>query len=162
MYKYRLAEERDIDALLAMSMKFYAHHKDSVQVPIDPDSVVLTMLSMIENQGLIVVAYESDSEESLPPVEEQGPIVAMLGFAYFRPSINIHVLAAQERMFWIEEEHRGTSLARTMLSVAHVGLKADAVDYSYLTKLSNSPEAVDHLYASMGYQPAETSFVRSL
>jgi hypothetical protein len=162
MYKYRLAEERDLDALIEMCLKFYEAHAESVHIPIDADSLSLSIMAMIEDQGLIVVVYESDSDESLPPVEEQGPVLGMLGFGYFRPPINMHVLAAQEKMFWLEPGHRSSSVARTMVTVAHIGLKADDVQYSYMTELANSPESVGHLYASMAYQPVEKLSIRKL
>lgn len=172
MYKFRNAEPRDLDVLLQMCRNFYAGHNESVIIKFDDDSTYLSLQQMLEDEGgLIVVATEGEPvdpatikkpEDWLAAIDYSEPIVGMVGFSYFRPPINLHIKAAREAMFWIEPEHRNSGLARSMLSVANIGLKADDVTHVYLTALANSPENVGQLYSAMGFTEVERSFVKEL
>ena len=173
MYKFRLAEERDLDVLLQMCRNFYAGHNESVIIPFDDDSTYLSLQQMLDiDNGMIVVACHDETEDENPPATLKealerpfnyaAPVVGMVGFSFFRPPINCSVFAAREAMFWIEPEHRGGSLARTMLSVSHIGLRENGITHVYLTALANSPEAADKLYAAMGYTEVERSYVKGL
>lgn len=162
MYKYRLAETRDLDSLMVMSKKFYDSSAHTVVVPYDEDTVTLSMLNMIED-GLVVVTYPSDGEEGVEdPIEEQQPIVGAIAGSYFQSDINMHVKCLKERMFWLDEDHRETMAARTMMLVFQIGAKADDVQFMYMSSLPTSPDSVEYLYAKMGYAPAEKAFIKEL
>lgn len=151
MYKMRLAAVEDLEVLLDMSRKFHATTK-YVDMGFDEDSTVMELLHMIDD-GLLVVGH---------PEEDDAEVVAMLGGVYGHLPFNHAVKVFHEKMFWIDEAHRGHSLAAMMIKAAEIGAKEDDCQATVMSKLVTSPEHVDKLYRVLGYEERESSYLRRL
>lgn len=152
MYKYRLAELKDMEKVLDMAARFWATMPEQVGVEFDHDSVALLFFHMME-EGLLVVA-ETDGESP--------EVVAMIGFTYHQHYVNLSVKTAREVMFWVEPEHRSGGLGTELLAVAGVGLKADDVQSVSMVAMENSPESADHIYRVLGFAPLERAYIKRL
>jgi GNAT superfamily N-acetyltransferase len=151
MYKMRLAAVEDLETLLDMSRQFHATTK-YVDMGFDEDSTVMELLHMIDD-GLLVVGH---------PDEDESQVIAMLGGVYGHLPFNHAVKVFHEKMFWIDEAHRGNSLAAMMIKAAEIGAKEDDCDATVMSKLATSPEHVDKLYRVLGYEERESSYLRRL
>jgi hypothetical protein len=151
--EYRLATPEDMPGLLVMAKHFHtAAGEEATRVPFDVDSTTLSFLRLMEDDAAgLVIAIVSG-----------GKLVGMLAFQYFSPLFNANVKAAVDAVFWIEPEHRSLGRGMEALTVAHVGLKADAVTHVYMKTLSVGPANAANLYQSLGYTPTETAYVREL
>lgn len=152
MYKMRLAAIDDLEYLMDMSRKFHATTEYAEQYEFDEDSVVMEILHMID-EGLLVVGH---------PEEDESQVIAMIGGVYGHLPFNHKVKLFHEKMFWVNEEHRGGTLAAMMIKATEIGAKEDDCHETVMSKLSTSPQHVDKLYRLLGYKAAESSYRRAL
>jgi RimJ/RimL family protein N-acetyltransferase len=150
-YNLRLATEEDVDVLLEMGRKFYATTPFARLAEYNEDAASIDAFGMIDNGYLIVAEHV-----------ESGEVIGMLGALYAPLPFTLDKTIAVERMFWIEPEHRGTTLAKEMLAVTEAAMREEGAEVLVLSSLSTSPTGVDKLYRFMGYQQTESSYMKEL
>lgn len=149
VYNIRVATEEDIDTIMAMGEKFYNTTEIAGQIPFDEDSGAVQVFTMLEC-GFILLAEKGEE------------VVGMLGMILQDFPFNRAYKVCTEQMFWIEEEHRGTLLASTLMKHAEAIAVYENVSTIVMAALETSPESIEKFYSHMGYRRSDRTFIKGV
>jgi len=143
----RLATESDLPAILDMGAKFHAFSGESV--PYCRQSAESSARSIMV-MGFVLVA------------EDGGKLVGMLGVLVAPLFFNFAHTMAQELMWWVDEDERGSGAALRLIRAAEAEAKTRGACRIHMLRLAASPEHVDRLYDRLGYRTGEVAHVKEL
>lgn len=149
MYKIVPATQDHFSHILEMAEKFYNTTPAAAKWPYNPDSCARLVERLIDFH-VFLVALKNEV-----PV---GMVCAEIGSL----PMNDEVLMAIEHAWWVEPEHRGSSLAVRLLEALEEACKEECVDVLVMYKLPNSPAVAEKLYNKRGYEASESSFIKEL
>lgn len=149
MYNIRLAEENDIDVCLEMGRKFYDTMEMAKMIPYCEDSASALFFTLLDN-GFILLA-EKDEE-----------VVGMMGMMFSDYPYNREYQVCSELMYWLDPEHRGSSLASRMLKEAEAIAVVEGAVCVVMAALETSPEMIEKFYNKHGYCRSERAFVKGV
>lgn len=141
----RLATESDLPAILDMGAKFHAFSGESV--PYCRQSAESSARSIMV-MGFVLVA------------EDGGKLVGMLGVLVAPLFFNFAHTMAQELMWWVDEDERGSGAALRLIRAAEHEARNRGVSRLNMAHLANSPPHVSAIYARLGYTPRESMFCK--
>lgn len=143
----RLATVADLPAILDMGEKFHAFSGE--WVPYCRDSAEASA-RMVLQMGFVLVA------------ERDGRAVGMLGVVVVPLFFNGAYTMAQELMWWVDEDARGSGAAMRLIRAAEIEAAKRGACRLHMLRLANSPEHVGRLYDRLGYRPGESAHVKDL
>lgn len=149
VYNIRLAEEADVETVLGMGRKFYTSTEMGKLIPFDDDAGVSAIFGMLDS-GFILLA------------EVDGVAVGMMGCQFYDFPYNRDYVCCTEMMFWLEEEHRGGTIAARFLKEAELLARHEGASYITMLALETSPEMIDSFYKRMGYQRTERTYIKGI
>lgn len=141
----RLAERRDIPAIVAMGLAFIRSTVYADVLTENPDQMASLASALIEGaaDGVLLVAAEGDAKP-----------VGMIGGLRFANPLSGDVFA-QELFWWVTPEARGTLGGRLKVAFSRW-----AKDSGAIAAIWSAPTPdVDALYAKRGFLRVETSFM---
>lgn len=141
----RVATEADLPAIVYMGEKFHAFSADPV--PYNRQSAEITARSLM-TVGFIMIA------------EHGADVVGMIGVAVIPLFFNFDAKLAQELMWWVDKDARGSGAAIRLIRAAETEAKARGATRLIMARLANSPEHVHQLYDRLGYRAAESMHVK--
>ena len=150
VYNIRLAEDDDLETVLGMGRKFYTTTEVGKLIPFDDDAGVCAIFGMLD-RGFILLAES-----------EAGEVVGMLGCQFYDFPFNKDYIACTEMMFWIEEEHRGGTLAARLLKEAELLARHEGATFITMVALETSPEMIESFYKRLGYQRSERTYIKGI
>jgi len=142
----RLAEDKDIPALLRMSKSFFN----------------------ASGYGKITEFNAQDSEQLLLKLIDANSVLTdgkggMIGFVVFPMFMNNDYVMAQELFWWVDEDKRSSKLGLNLLKAAEATAKELGAKSLLMLSLNDlNGEKVNKLYESLGYTKQEQSYMRSL
>lgn len=145
----RDAEEDDVEAIVAMSEKFYATTYYTEFAPFDADSCSHIILGLI-TAGTLLVA------------EVEGKLVGMIGVVVHPFLFNVNVVQASEIVWWLDPDYRKTNTAKMLMQAMENRAKEQYVDLMLMINLDNSPPAAKVLYTNLGYKNTENAWTKVL
>ena len=143
----RLATAADIPALVEMGARFHAFSADPV--PYCRDSAALSAQGLLQ-MGFALIA------------ERDGEAVGMIGVAVVPLFFNARTQLAQELMWWVADDARGTGAALALLRAAEDEARARGAGRLQMIALANSPDHVALIYTRLGFRHCETAYVKEL
>jgi len=143
----RVATDADIAAMVSMGEKFHAFSGETV--PYCRASAEKTVRGLM-GVGFILIA------------EADGLAFGMIGVAIIPLFFNFSAHLAQELMWWVDEEHRGSGAALALIHAAEDESRSRGAVRLLMAHLSNSPPHVASIYDRLGYKPRESMFAKEL
>lgn len=150
MYNIRLATEEDIEIALEMGKKFYATTEISRMIPFDEDSAAAQFYQMLDLGFMLMVDHEDAGT------------VGILGCHFYDFPYNREYRGCMEALFWLEPEHRGTTLASRLLKEAEAIAAVEGVTYMAMIALETSPEKIDTFYQLHGFNRSERTYIKGV
>jgi GNAT superfamily N-acetyltransferase len=148
MFDIRPATEDDLDVVMDMGEKFYNESPYSDVKPFNYKGMRAYALQLIEDHHLLI---------ALKNGEAVGMAASYMAFLPINPDIFV----SSEVVFWVEPEHRGSSLAIRLMGELEKAVGVEEPDVMFMSSLSTSPPVTDKLYKKMGYIPTETAYMRN-
>ena len=145
----RQATRDDIDAITAMSAKFYDTTEYNAHFPFDRESVE-RLCELLIDQGVLLIATMDEK-----PVGMIGLIVAPFMF-------NHGFLAAHEVVWWVDPAVQGLGVGSGLLQFAERHCRERGAKTMQMVTLSNSPEVASAAYLRAGFRHSETCFTKGL
>lgn len=149
MFNIRLADDADVDVVLEMGRKFYTSIEQAKMIPFDEESASVQIFHMLDN-GFILLA------------EADGEVVGMMGCSFFDYPMNLAYKGCTEHMFWVEESHRGSTLAARMIKEAEAIAVHEGASFCVMAALESSPEMIDTFYKRLGYNRSERAYIKGV
>lgn len=149
VYNLRLATEDDIEVVLEMGRQFYKTTEMAKQIPFDDDSAIVQFFKLVDD-GFIILAEHLDE------------VVGMIGCSFFDFPFNVAHQGCAETMYWINEEHRGGTLAMRLIREAEMLAVSDGASFVVMAALETSPTRIEEFYGKLGYQRSERAFVKGV
>lgn len=149
MYNIRLAADEDVELVLAMGRKFYTTTEMAKLIPFDDDSGVHQIFNMLDN-GYILIA------------EKDGEAVGCMGCVFYDFPYNRTYTGCTELLFWLEEEHRGGTLAARMMKEGEAICRHEGASFVTMAALETSPSMIDEFYKKLGYRRSERAFIKGV
>lgn len=143
----RPAAPSDLPAILEMSAKFYPLTSYSERIPFDPESTAVLAEALVQQHVLLVA-------------EDCGRTVGMVGALLFPFAFNGKFRHAQEVVYWVEPEARGSSAAQKLIKGLRDACDWRGVHLVSMVNLHNSPPAAAAMYEHAGYTLAEQTWAR--
>lgn len=145
----RHATRDDIPRIVEMGQAFYAMsgYAQIAEASI-PSLAGLAIVTM--ETGVMLVA------------EADGEVVGMACLFIEPFTFNLEVSVASELAWWIEPEHRGGMLAMQMMQAIDAACRAKGAGVIRMAALRNSPPQAAALYERLGYQKADSHYMRVL
>lgn len=150
MYNIRLGDEQDVDDVIEMGRKFYDTMEMAKLIPFDEDSCVAQFFNLLDN-GFILIAETEDKEP-----------VGMMGCSFFDWPYNRQFQGCVEHMFWINEEHRGSSIASKFIKEAEAIAIYEGATFCTMAALETSPDKIEAFYNGHGYKRSERAYVKGV
>ena len=139
----REAELSDLPEIVRMGRLFGA----AVGAPIDDESILDTAENVI------------NSDESVLLIGE-GVMAAALTYPFY---FNKNMLVAQELIWWVDKDKRGSGVGRDLLMALEQWAKGIGATQLIMIAMSDtSTEFVERVYLRNGYKPFEKTFVKVL
>ena len=145
----RNATQDDIPRIVEMARTFYA----------DSGYTAIAEASIPSLAGLAIITMESGV---MLVAEADGAVVGMACLFVEPFTFNPSVMVASEIAWWVDPAHRGSLLAKEMLSVIDDRCKALGVNVIRMATLANSPPQAAALYERLGYTKADSYYMRIL
>lgn len=149
MYKIEKATQEHFSYLLEMSEHFYNSTPYAKFKPFDSDAVGKLLEDLIQFHVVLVAL-----KNNIP--------IGMVAAEITNLPINPDILVCAEQAWWVNPEHRGTTVAVRLIRALEEAAEEEAVDAIIMSKLADSPASVDKIYAKAGYLPAESVFVKDI
>lgn len=149
VYNFKLADDVDLDVVMDMGRKFYSTMEMAKMIPFDEDSATAQVFHMLDN-GFIIIAEHNDTP------------VGMIGCAFYDYPYNKVYQGCAEMMFWVEEEHRGSTVAARLMKEAEAIAVHEGATFVVMAALETSPERIDEFYNRMGYKRSERAFIKGV
>ena len=143
----RLANLDDLPRIVDMGERFHAFSGDTVSYCRD---TALASATGLMSMGFVLIA------------EVDGVPVGMIGVAVIPLFFNARVKLAQELMWWVADDARGTGAALALLRTAESEARARGANRLQMIALANSPTHVARIYTRLGFRHCETAFVKEL
>lgn len=139
----REAEISDLPEVIRMGREF----AKSIGIPLDDESTLDSAENLINTDfGVLLIG--------------DGSMAGALAYPLF---FNKNILIAQELMWWVDREKRGTGAGMEILEALEAWARnVGAKQLSMLAIHDTSPDYVDSVYIKNGYKPFEKSFVKVL
>ncbi len=139
----REAEISDLPEIVRMGRLFGA----AVGAPVDDVSILDTAENVI------------NSDESVLLIGE-GVMAAALAYPFY---FNKTMLVAQELIWWVDKDKRGSGIGRDLLMALEQWAKGVGATQLIMIAMSDtSTEFVERVYLRNGYKPFEKTFVKVL
>jgi N-acetylglutamate synthase-like GNAT family acetyltransferase len=150
MYKYRQANENDIDELLDMSRLLHARSPFST-IPWHVDTATEYWFSLIDS-GLAFVVED-----------ELGYLVACAAFEIGNlPWNGTHYICC-ERVLYVRESECGKGVGTSLVAFVQHHLKENELAHKLISsKTSTSPEHMGKWYESLGFTLIESSYMKEI
>lgn len=145
----RQATRDDIDAITAMSAKFYDTTEYNAHFPFDRESVE-RLCELLIDQGVALIATMDEK-----PVGMIGLVIAPFMF-------NHDFLAANEVVWWVDPAVQGLGVGSGLLQFAERHCRERGAKTMQMVTLSNSPEVAAVTYQRAGFRHSETCFTKGL
>lgn len=146
----RKGTTRDYARCVELGFNFHQHAYGLHGVPYCTDSCIKT-LELADAHGLFVV-YENEGVVEGMCIGAKSPIM-----------MNHAVIVGAELMWWVEPKHRDTGAGLELLKAIEIEAFEAGVNIWTMVLLDSvNPEKVDKIYRSMGYEPAERSYIKRL
>lgn len=153
--KIRGARIEDIPVLTEYGEKFYQwtrHIRDGI--PYNPDAVADLCNWLIDNMDAGFVLVLADADDVV-----KGFLLVATSPFIFSPDIKV----AGELAFYVDEDLRKTGFGRALMEHGEEVARQNGIRYMTLVAMETCmPDQVAALYADMGYQKTETTFVKEL
>ena len=141
----RLATADDLADIVEMGRRFHAFSGE--RVPYDDGSAWVSAQNVMA-MGFVLIA------------EAEGVPVGMIGVAIVPLFFNFAESMAQELMWWVDEDERGTGAALRLVRAAEHEARNRGASRMHMLRLPNSPEHVGTLYDRLGYRLGEIAHVK--
>lgn len=141
----RLATAEDVPAIVDMGASFHAFSGE--RVPYCRESAEISARAVM-GMGFILIA------------EDNGHAVGMIGIAITPLFFNFAEMMAQELMWWVDEDSRGTGAALRLIRAAEIEAAQRGVCRLHMLRLANSPAHLANLYDRLGYSVGEVAHVK--
>ncbi len=149
MYKIREAVLEDWPHVWRMAQQFFKLTNYPGNIHIDEASTYESFEKAL-NTGFVLLG----TFEEVP--------IAMIG-VYITPFIlNSNVLQGTEVMWWVDEKHRGSSLASHLHSHAENKAHDAGCTMFVMSALANSPAVVNKYYEAQGYVQCEAAWAKEI
>lgn len=149
MTMIRLADERDIPALVRMGHYFFDEAGWGDVTEYDPASMERTIRHLIDSEtGILLV------------VEAGGVLTGMAGALLYPHYFNTTSLTGQEIFWWVDPAHRKGGGAALLDALEAAAEAAGAVSFSMVSVASLRSDALDRVYRRRGYRPAERTYIK--
>lgn len=143
----RPATHDDLDAIVAMSAKFYATTTYAGWASMCPDTV-RDLAAMLIDTSVMLVA------------EAEGAVVGMVGLVVAPFMFNRAKRAAYEVVWWVEPDAQGAGIGRALLAAIEPACRAAGCDAIQMVHLSTSPPQAAALYERAGFRLSESSYTK--
>lgn len=143
----RPATHDDLDAIVAMSAKFYATTTYAGWAPMCPDTV-RDLAAMLIDTSVMLAA------------EAEGVVVGMVGLVVAPFMFNRAKRAAYEVVWWVEPDAQGAGIGRALLAAIEPACRAAGCDAIQMVHLSTSPPQAAALYERAGFRLSESSYTK--
>lgn len=143
----RLATDADLTAIVDMGAKFHAASGE--HVPYCRESAEASARSVM-GMGFILIA------------EFEGEPIGMLGIVIAPMFFNFAVTFAQELMWWVDTDARGSGAAMRLIREAEGEARDRGASRIHMLRLPNSPAHVASIYDRLGYTTGEVAHVKEL
>ncbi|MFN8758715.1 MAG: GNAT family N-acetyltransferase [Tagaea sp.] len=152
MRTVRPATEADVDALAAMGGRFFAFSPYARSVPFDPETVRAVLAEAIGTPHAFVWIAEVDGTIA-------GALLGVLAPLWFNPD----ALVATELAWWIDEEHRGGTLAlRLHATFEEWADRAGAASVVMSDLVVPGAKSAGPLLERLGYRLVERTHLKEL
>lgn len=145
----RDATAGDMDAIVAMSERFYATTEYPAIAPFCAESV-RGLAEGLADAGIMLVA------------EHDGEVVGMAGLAVAPFLFNRATLAAYEVVWWVNPGVRAGGTGLALLAEIERSARAKGCKAIQMVSLATSPPHVGRVYQRCGYRHSETSYTKVL
>lgn len=148
MPEIRLAERRDIPAIVRMGLRFIRETVYAGTIGENPDQMARLASQLIDGEldGVLYVA--TDAADAA---------IGMVGALYFAHPLSSEPMVS-ELFWWADPEHRGSNGVRLLVALTKWARARGAVG---LTMIAPTRD-VEAIYDARGFQRVETSYLRRL
>lgn len=145
----RNATEKDVDAIVEMSSKFYAttHYRGFADMC--GDTVEALARTLIDT-GVMLVA------------EDRGEVIGMAGLFVGPFPFNTAKSGAYEVVWWVSQDTRGSGAGKSLMAAIEPACRARGCNIIQMLTLPNSPPHAGKIYEAMGFAHSETSYTKRL
>lgn len=145
----RKARAEDVDAIVEMSKKFYAHtsYYQISKIDLNEEDVSALARHLISS-GIMNIA------------ELDGKVIGMIGVILIPFMFNADHVHAGEVVWWVEPEVQAVGVGKALLASVEAPAKAAGVTHIQMVDLVTSGSHVAKLYESFGYQLTERSYTK--
>ncbi len=144
----RRATHFDIPRIVEMAEKFYPLTRYVHHFPMKKECAAGLAILMM-GSGTMLVA------------EAAGDVVGMIG-TYIDPfTFNDDHLIAKELVWWVEPDHHGSGLGRTLLREVEIASAQAGAEMIVMMDLADNPVS-ERVYAQEGYCHSENSWTKAL
>jgi len=148
----KLAVHDDIFRLVKYGAQFWqetSYYKAGVAYNRD---TVMAMVAHLIDEGVVLYAEDADDR-----------VIGLMLVIVTPFLMNANYLSACEWVFYVDPEYRRGGLGVALIDEAEEILREQDVKFFTMVSLSNvAPEAAAALYKSLGFKPAETSYLKDL
>jgi GNAT superfamily N-acetyltransferase len=147
--KVRDATEVDVDAIVAMSSKFYATTNYRSYVNMDEETVA-NLVRMLIDTSIMLVA------------EDAGEVIGMAGMVIGPFLFNATIKGAHEVVWWVSPDSRGSGAGKELLKAIEQRAKDKGCRIIQMLTLSTSPVQAGQAYERIGYAHSETCYTKEI
>lgn len=147
MFDIRQATKEDLPDIMEMGEKFYNESPYAALKPFNYKGMEAYAIQLINDHHFLI---------ALKNEEAVGMAAAYMAFLPINPDLFV----SSEVVFWVNPEHRGSSLAIRLMGALEKAVGEEEPDACFMSAMSSSPAVTDKLYKKMGYEPTETAYMR--
>jgi GNAT superfamily N-acetyltransferase len=145
----RDATEADVDAIVAMSSKFYATTNYRSYASMDADTVA-SLVRMLIDTSIMLVA------------EDAGEVIGMAGLVVAPFLFNASIKGAHEVVWYVSPDSRGNGAGKELLMTIEQQAKAKGCRIIQMLTLATSPVQAGQYYERAGYAHSETCYTKEV
>jgi len=139
----REAEISDLPEIIRMGVLF----ADSLGIPFDLETTIETAEKVMTSDDSVLLV-------------DDGAMAAAVTYPLF---LNKDIIIAQELLWWVDKDKRGTGVGRDILEALEEWARIVGADkLTMIAMHDTSPDFIDQVYLSNGYEPFEKTFVKVL
>jgi len=144
----RHATHDDIPRIVEMAEKFYPMTRYVHHFPMKKECAAGLAILMMGSNTMLVA-------------EVAGEVIGMIG-TYIDPfTFNDEYLVAKEIIWWVEPEHHGSGVGRTLLREAEIASARAGAELIVMMDLADNPVS-ERVYRQEGYYHSENSWSKAL
>lgn len=145
----RPATREDIPRIVDMALRFYPTTHYAKIADVTKESAA----------GLAIIAMESGV---MLVAEKDGAVIGMACLVVGPFEFNVSVTMATELAWWIEPEHRGSTLALRMMEAIHAAARERGASVVRMATMANSPPQAAAMYERLGYVHSDSHYMKVL